>query len=417
MVEEDTEFVTFDGDTVTKSEYRDEIINKYRVAELNGLTKITDFEIGSEAYHISDLMASLMLEHREQVDTNYRMSMIYTAEGEFLDNFGDPAGVHRYGATPSEGEVTFTRLNQDNTDTIKIRDGSQVSTEDAISFILDNDGADLVLGPEVKSASCNVICEQEGAYTNVLPGTVNLIMNDLASLLSVTNNSAMTGGRDIEEDEDYRSRILLSPYAVPAGTLKWYENTSLTASHYDEEEEKEVFSVHDVKVEKGVTQGEADIKIIYDPVDWSDTSLALDDLTDLFAMKEYNAAGVTLDFILCSPVSVLTGENVVYFALLLEANYSLDMVKSSVIEKITQFNEDALIEVEFNPGSLASIIENEIEGIDTCRIVEYDSTNERYIEIVEPITLEENEKYVVDLTDIESRIREMRFNLDIELEE
>ena len=406
MVEEDTEFVTFDGDTVTKSEYRDEIINKYRVAELNGLTKITDFEIGSEAYHISDLMASLMLEHREQVDTNYRMSMIHTAEGEFLDNFGDPAGVHRYGATPSEGEVTFTRLNQDNTDTIVIPDGSQVSTEDAISFILDNDGADLVLEPEVNSASCNVICEQEGAYTNVLPGTVNLIMNDLASLLSVTNTSAMSGGRDIEGDDDYRSRILLSPFAVPAGTLGWFENVALTLE-----------SIHDVKVEKGVTQGEADIKIIYDPVDWSDTSLALDDLTDLFAMKEYNAAGVTLDFILCSPVPVLTGENVVYFALLLDANYTIDMVKDSVIERINQFNDDALIEIEFNPGSLASIIENEIEGIDTCRIVEYDSTNERYIEIVEPITLEENEKYVVDLTDIESRIREMRFNLDIELEE
>ena len=172
-----------------------------------------------------------------------------------------------------------------------------------------------------------------------------------------------------------------------------------------------------MKVEKGLTQAEADIKIIYNPVDWSDTSIALNDLTELFAMKEYNAAGVTLDFILCSPVPVLTGENVVYFALLLDANYTLDMVKSSVIKKITQFNDDALIEVEFNPGSLASIIENEIEGIDTCRIIEYDSTNERYTEIVEPITLEENEKYVVDLTDIESRIREMRFNLDIELEE
>ena len=406
MVEEDTEFVTFDGDTISKSDYRDELINKYRVAELNGLTKITDFEIGSEAYHITDLMASLMLEHREQVDTNYRMSMIYTAEGEFLDNFGDPAGVHRYGSSPSEGEVTFTRLSQGNTDNILIPDGLQVATEDAISFIIDNEGENVLLESGVNSISCNVICEQEGSYTNVLPGNVNLIMNDLASLLSVTNNSAMTGGRDIEEDEDYRSRILLSPFAVPAGTLGWYENVSLMLE-----------SIHDVKVEKGVTQGEEDIKIIYNPVDWSDTSVAFDDLTELFAMKEYNAAGVTLDFILCSPVQVLTGENVVYFALLLDANYSLDMVKSSVIEKITQFNDDALIEVEFNPGSLASIIENEIEGIDTCRIVEYDSTNDRYTEIVEPVTLDENEKYVVDLTDIESRVREMRFNLDIELEE
>lgn len=406
MVEEDTEFVTFDGVTISKSDYRDELINKYISANLNGLTKITDFEIGSEAYHIADLMASLMLEHREQVDTNYRMSMIHAAEGEFLDNFGDPAGVHRYGSSPSEGQVTFTSLNPENTNDIVIPDGLQVSTEDAISFIVDNEGENLVLESGVNSIICNVICEQEGSYTNVLPGSINLIMNDLASVLSVTNNAAMTGGRDIEEDEDYRSRILLSPYAVPAGTLGWYENLALTLE-----------SIHDVKVEKGLTQNEADIKIIYNPVNWSDTSIALDDLTELFAMKEYDAAGVTLDFILCSPVPVLAGTNVVYFALLLNTGYTLDMVKDNVIEKITQFNNNALIEIEFNPGSLASIIENEIEGINSCRIVEYDSTNEKYTEIVEPITLEENEKYVVDLTGIDTRIREMRFNLDIELEE
>lgn len=406
MVEEDTEFITFDGVTISKSDYRDEIINKYIRANMDGLTKITDFSIGSEAYHISDMMASLMLEHREMTDTNYRMSMIHTAEGEFLDNFGDPAGVHRYGSSPSQGEVTFTRLNTESTNQIIIPDGLVVSTEDAISFVVDNDGENVTMGSGVTMVTCNVLCEQEGAYTNVLPETVTLIMNDLASQLSVTNVSEMTGGRDIEGDDDYRSRILLSPFSVPAGTLGWYENVALTLE-----------SIHDVKVEKGLTQVEKDIKIIYNPVDWSDTSIALNDLTELFAMKEYNAAGVTLDFILCSPVPVLTGGNVVYFALLLDANYTLDMVKDSVIERINQFNDDALIEIEFNPGSLASIIENEIEGIDTCRIVEYDSTNERYTEIVEPITLEENEKYVVDLTDIESRIREMRFNLDIELEE
>lgn len=406
MVEEDTEFITFDGVTISKSDYRDEIINKYIRANIDGLTKITDFSIGSEAYHISDMMASFMLEHRELTDLNYRMSMIHTAEGEFLDNFGDPAGVHRYGSSPSQGEVTFNRLNTESTNQIIIPDGLVVSTEDAISFVVDNDGENITMDSGVNNVTCNVLCEQEGAYTNVLPETVTLIMNDLASQLSVTNVSEMSGGRDIEGDDDYRSRILLSPFAVPAGTLGWYENVALTLE-----------SIHDVKVEKGLTQVEKDIKIIYNPVDWSDTSIALNDLTELFAMKEYDAAGVTLDFILCSPVPVLTGENVVYFALLLDINYTIDMVKDSVIEKINQFNDDALIEIEFNPGSLASIIENEIEGIDTCRIVEYDSTNERYTEIVEPITLEENEKYVVDLTGIETRIREMRFNLDIELEE
>ena len=408
MAEEDTEFITFDGDTITKSEYRDKIIDKYIHAHIDGLTKITDFSIGSEAYHISDVMASLMLENRELVDLNFRMSMVHTCEGEFLDDFGDRAGVHRYGASPSEGEVAFTRLNTDNQKDIPIPDGLQVSTEDAISFIVDLDVESITLPSGVNSITLPVLCEQEGSYTNVSPGSITLIMGNLVSDLSVTNVSSMEGGRDIEEDEDYRSRILLSPYSVPVGTLGWFENMALTLE-----------DVHDVVVRKGETQSEADIKITYNPVNWEDTSIAEDELEMLFTMKEYNVAGVTIDYILCTPVTVLseTNNTVVYFALLLENNYTLNMVKEEVISKIERFNADALIEIEFNPGSLASIIENEIEGINTCRIVEYNSSTEKYTEIVEPVTMEDNELYNVDLTDISTRIREMRFNLDIELEE
>ena len=70
MVEEDIEFVTFDGVAITKSDIRDEIINMYFEAGLDGMTKITDFTVGSEAYHLADVMASFILEHREMIDTN-----------------------------------------------------------------------------------------------------------------------------------------------------------------------------------------------------------------------------------------------------------------------------------------------------------------------------------------------------------
>ena len=259
MAEEDIEFITFDGDSITKSDYRDEIINKYIQANLDGLTKITDFTIGSEAYHLADVMASLMLEHRELIDTNYRMSMVHTAEGEFLDNFGDMVGVHRIGSSGSVGEVTFTRLGTDTTNPIVIADGSQVATDDAISFIVDN-GEDLTIPNGSTSITAPVICELDGAYTNVLPNTITLVLGDLGNLVSCTNENSMTGGADIESDDDYRSRILLNPYEVPTGTLAWYENVSLTCD-----------SVHDVYTYKGETVGDADINIVFNPNDWTDT--------------------------------------------------------------------------------------------------------------------------------------------------
>jgi len=406
MVEEDIEFVTFDGDVLTKSDFRDEIINKYISANMDGLTKITDFTIGSEAYHLADVMASFILEHRELIDTNYRMSMIHTAEGEFLDNYGDMVGVHRIGSSPSVGEVSFTRLGTDTTQSIIIADGSQVSTDDAISFIVDNDGEDIVLEAGVTSVTAPVICEQEGAYTNVLANTVTLVMGDLGNLVSCTNAAAMINGADIETDDDYRARILLSPYEVPTGTLAWYENVALTLD-----------SIHDVKVYKGTTLGDADVNIIYNPVDWTATASAETDLTQLFSMKEYDIVGVTLDYGLADRETVLANSDNYLFAVLVENNYTLSNLKSSIVEKITQFNKDAMISVEFNPSTLASIIENEITGINSCRIVQYDAVNQTYTEIVEPVSMEDSEVYQVDLTSINDRIVALRFNLDIELEE
>ena len=429
MVEEDIEFLTFDGESITKSDYRDEIINIYIQANLDGMTKITDFSIGSEAYHLADVMASFILEHREMIDTNYRMSMIHTAEGEFLDNFGDMAGVHRIASSGSVGTVTFTRLGTDTSQAILISDGTQVSTEDAISFIVDNDGEDLIIESGKTMVTANVICEQEGAYTNVLKNTIVLVMGDLGTLVSVTNTSAMTGGTDIEDDDDYRNRILLSPYQFPTGSLAWYENCSLTLN-----------SVHDVLVEKGETSLDSDITITFHPVNWEDTVVREDineynqtndyedpltytmlkaraDLVDLFQMKEYDIVGITMSFNLAEQQLVLQGNNSVeyYFAVLLETNYTLDMVTDNIIDKINKFNDDSLIGIEFNPNSIASIIENEVTGVNSCRIVKKE--NDSYTEVVETEAMQTHQLYRIDTTDIENRIKLLHFNLDIELEE
>lgn len=438
MVEEDIEFTTFDGDTISKSELRDDIINKYIQANLDGMTKITDFTIGSEAYHLADVMASYILEHRELVDMNYRMSMIHTCEGEFLDNFGDMAGVHRIGSSGSSGRVIFTRLGTDTSQPILIADGTQVATDDAISFIVDNDGEDLVIESGATDTSANVICEQDGEYTNVLPNTITLVMGDLGNLVSCTNPAQMTGGADIETDDDYRARILLSPYEFPVGSLGWYENLSLNASHIDDDGQI-VYSVHDVKAEKGTTVGDADIIITFNPKDWEDTTVREDinqynednafedvstatmtraraDLVDLFQMKEHDIVGITQEYHLAERVPVLNGADYL-FALFLENNYTIPMVREDVIKKIQQFNNDAMISIEFNPNGLASVIENEVTGVNTCRIVQYNSQDDTYTEIVEPVSMGESEVYQVDLQDITDRIVALRFNLDIEVGE
>lgn len=429
MAEQDIEFVTFDGNVITKSDYRDEIIDKYIQARYDGLTKITDFNIGSEAYYIADLLASLKLEFREQIDTNYKMVMIHTAVGEFLDNYGDRVGVHRVGSSPSVGEVTFTRLNPNTSNNIIIPDGAVVATDDAISFIVTNNGEPVTITSGETSATASVMCEQQGKYTNVEPNTIKLVMGHLGSLVSVNNTSKFTEGEDIEDDDTYRERILGSPSNASTGTLLWYNNISETLP-----------SIHDVSVRKGTVQSERDIIITFNPEDWTETTKREDinnynednsiestttgvmttaraDLVDTFNMPKYDVAGIKMTYHLCEKKPILQSDNTrtYLFGVAVSQDYLLDDLKPAIVEVIKKYNDEAIISVEFSPHTLAVLIENNVPGVTNCRIVERTGTSGDYTysEVAGTINVDSDEVYDIDLTSISDRIVALRFSLDI----
>ena len=421
MVEQDTEFITFDGDTITKSDYRNELIDQYIQSNYEGLTKITDFTVGSEAYHLADLMAVLMLEHREDIDSNYRMSMIHYAEGEFLDNFGDMAGVHREQSSPSTGEVTFT-LTEASEDIITIPSDTVVATDDAISFILIDD---VIIYPGETAGAGEVLCEQDGEYTNVIPGTVNIIISDLdINGLSVTNEDYFTDGADVEEDDDYRARILASPGNVPTGSLPWFENVAMN-------DENVTVTVHDVTVRKNVVGYTEDLIMYFRAKDETDTVEfrgetvlhAYKDLVELFEEPDYDIVGITIGFVAGEHVTVLPatdtieGDSVEYlFAVVLDDDVLLADVKEDIMNVILAFNNDANLGAAFNPDALVAEIEDNVEGVFRCRIVLHNITQSTYSEITDnnyDITCDNDEYYKVDETSLEDRITEAAFSIDL----
>lgn len=410
MVEQDTEFITFDGDTITKSDYRNEIIDQYIQSNYDGLTKITDFSVGSEAYHLSDLMAVLMLEHREDIDNNYRMSMIHYAEGEFLDNFGDQSGVHRIQSSPSTGEVTFT-LAEPSADIVTIPADTVVATDDAISFILTDD---VVIYPGDTIGNGEVLCEQDGEFTNVLPGTVNIIISDLdINGLSVTNEDYFYDGADIEEDDDYRARILASPGNVPTGSLPWFGNVAMNDA-------KVASSVHDVLVRKNVAGYDEDLVMYYRALN----NTAYQNLVDLFNEPEFDIVGVELAFEAGQPVTVLpasatvSGDSVEYlFAVVVDDDFELEDIVDDIRAGIIEFNSNANLSSVFSPDSLVVDLED-VEGVFRCRIVEHNITDSTYSEVTDNnyhIQCNDDEYYQVDMTDIEDRITEASFSIDLSI--
>ena len=145
------------------------------------------------------------------------------------------------------------------------------------------------------------------------------------------------------------------------------------------------------------------------------------DLVDLFARPENDIAGVELGFHLADKVSVLeSDEDKTYlFAILLKSGYLMEEVKPKVIEQINKFNKDAQIGVEFTPSTLGVILENEVEGVSICKIVERTGTDPDYSykEIIDQTTMGDDNLYEVDITNLENRIVALNFNLDLEVDD
>ena len=265
----------FDGTTLEKDDVIDYLKSKYDQAYYNGLTKVTDFNEGSEAYHLLDTIASLFLEAREDINDNYLMSMIHTQEGEFLDNTGDSLGIYRKPASPSTGYVviyynatalTADEILNDGAGTVcdledpVILEDLVVMTDDSISFIVDD--ADSYLNGK-KYIKLEATCEYEGEYTNVLEDTITIIENDLPAGVKVTN-TAFSGGTDIESDDDYRARILDHPNNSPTGSINWYKTIPFV-------DEGVVNLVHDIVPSKEGVSADEDLLLIYNPIDKDET--------------------------------------------------------------------------------------------------------------------------------------------------
>lgn len=427
MVQETEYLELFDGTTIEKDDVIDYLKEKYDQAYYNGLTKVTDFNEGSEAYHLLDTIASLFLEVREDINDNYLMSMVHTQEGEFLDNTGDSLGIYRKAASPSTGYVVIyynsTALTAeeildngagttcDLEDPVILED-LVVMTDDSISFVVDD--ADSTLNGK-KYIKLEATCEYEGQYTNVLDDTITIIENDLPAGVRVTN-TAFTGGEDIESDDDYRARILDHPNNSPTGSINWYKTIPFV-------DEGVVNLVHDIVPSKEGVSADEDLLIIYNPINKDETEETYSGgqadisgtfypseyaLRQFFAMDEYNVVGITLGYEKATPQYVLadtsiTGYNINYKIYVnIDAEEYPEATLSTVTPKveavIAQFNDDANISQEFNPANLTVLIEEIPEVTDAIIYQKATKTSDSSVTwgiVTEPISMDTDEVYQV----------------------
>ena len=122
---------------------------------------------------------------------------------EFLDGHAKARSMTRRGATAASGEITIT-----GTANTVIKAGSRFSTasindEPSVDYKTLEDATI----PESGSITIDIECTQTGVIGNTGENTIVLVASKLTGITAVTNEKAVTGGTEEEDDETLINRI------------------------------------------------------------------------------------------------------------------------------------------------------------------------------------------------------------------
>lgn len=148
-----------------------------------------------------------------------------TASGECLDRHAEMRGLARQGAAAAAGVIRFF-VESAGTADWAVEAGTVCLTESGVSFITT---ARTVIPAGGLAADAPAMAAEPGSSGNVGAGMVTLLGGCPTAVTGCTNPAAFSGGRDAEDDEHLRARILDSYRRLPNGAnAAYYEKTALS---------------------------------------------------------------------------------------------------------------------------------------------------------------------------------------------
>lgn len=141
-----------------------------------------------------------------------------TAEGENLDRHGALRGVERQGATYANGYLQFM-VSEAREEDLAIPAGTVCISGDHVAY---ETWEDAVLPAGAYAVEVAAVAVIPGSGGNAPVGTITSMQSPPEGIESVRNTSAFLGGRDQEEDESYRARILAAYHGLGNGANAAY---------------------------------------------------------------------------------------------------------------------------------------------------------------------------------------------------
>lgn len=183
------------------------------------------------------------------IDYSAKQNLLKYASDGFVDNIGARIGKSRLEASAAITTIRFT-LSEVQSNIISISQGTRVSPGNNI-FYSTKGYAEIPVGETY--IDIDVECTQTGTIgNNYTSGQINILVDPIPYIESITNLTTSQGGTEIESDDNFKERIILAPesfsVAGPSGAYEFFA--------------KEFSSgVADVKV-SSFSAGEIDIRII-----------------------------------------------------------------------------------------------------------------------------------------------------------
>lgn len=155
------------------------------------------------------VQAGLLHQQYGYLDWQFRQLIPDTAEGEFLDRWARIYGIERKAATQAVGAVTFTGTNG-----ATIAAGTRLTRPDGTQFQTASLGT--IAGGLVL---VNVSAVLGGAAGNLLASTQLALVTAIPGVIGTATVAAtgITGGAELEADDDLRARLLTRIRNPPQG--------------------------------------------------------------------------------------------------------------------------------------------------------------------------------------------------------
>jgi phage-related baseplate assembly protein len=187
---------------------------------------------GDERRMFAQAAASLLVTCYNTMEDNARQSLLRYARNNVLDLIGETYGCTRLAEHKATTTLRFSATSTAESD-ITVPAGTRASNEAGLTFVTNEDA----IIPTGSTYIDTLATAEAGGilYNNLLIGTINVLIDSVPYISSVTNTVITKNGTDKEKDENYRERIRLALSAIStaggkASYIYWAKSVSTDIS-------------------------------------------------------------------------------------------------------------------------------------------------------------------------------------------